>query len=374
MSATPTLSDVSAEPDRSSQPDPEAVKSLHGQVFGDCNAGIGTLLVFTGDKLGLFRALADAGPLTPGELARRAGGLNERMLREWLSAMAAAGYVRYHPPQGERFGLSPEQSVVFAGEGHPAFMQGPIDLIYSLFQDEPRLRDAFRHGRGLAWGDHSACLFCGTSRFFGPLYRSSLLQEWLPAVGGLVETLKAGADVADVGCGLGTSTVLMAEAFPASRFAGFDNHAGSIESARAAAREAGVADRVRFEQAPAKAFAGRYDLICFFDALHDMGDPVGAAAHAREHLKPGGVVMLVEPYAEDRLEDNLTSDRAAVSRFFYAASTLACVPGSQAQEVGAALGAQAGRRRLTAVLKEAGFDHVRVATATAANLVIEARA
>jgi SAM-dependent methyltransferase len=351
--------------------DPQVLQALHGKVLGDCNAGIGGLLAFLGDKLGLFRLLADAGPLTTAQVAERAG-VNERMVREWLAAVAAAGYVTYQP-EGERFGVTPEQAVVFASEGHPAFLQGPIDLIYSLYHDEPKLRDAFRHGRGVAWGDHNACLFCSAERFFGPLYRSSILHEWLPAIDGVVDTLRRGADVADVGCGHGTSALIMAEAFAASRFSGFDSHAGSIDAARRAAADAGVNDRVRFETGSAKEYGGQFDLICFFDALHDMGDPVGAAAHARKHLKPGGVVMLVEPYAEDRLEDNLSSARAPVSRFFYAASTLACVPASQAQEVGRALGAQAGPRRLTAVLQEAGFGRVRVAARTAMNLVFEAR-
>lgn len=350
---------------------PEALQALHGKVLGDCNAGIGGLLAFLGDKLGLFRLLADSGALTSAEVAERAG-VNERLVREWLSAMAAAGYVTYEP-QGERFGVTTEQAIVFAAEGHPAFLQGPIDLIYSLYQDEPQLRDAFRHGRGMAWGDHNACLFCSAERFFGPLYRASILDEWLPSIAGVVGILRGGASVADVGCGLGTSSLIMAQAFPASRFSGFDNHAGSINTARKAAAEAGVTDRVRFETASAKEYAGEFDLICFFDALHDMGDPVGAAAYARERLKPGGVVMLVEPYAEDRLEDNLSLARAPLSRFFYAASTLACVPGSQAQEGARVLGAQAGPRRLMDVLHEAGFNRVRVAAKTAMNLVIEAR-
>ncbi|MBS0265819.1 MAG: methyltransferase domain-containing protein [Planctomycetes bacterium] len=350
---------------------PEALQALHAKVLGDCNAGIGSLLAFLGDKLGLFRLLAAAGPLTTTEVAEGAG-LNERLVREWLSAVAAAGYVTYQP-DGERFGVTPEQAIVFATEGHPAFLQGPIDLIYSLYHDEPKLSDAFRHGRGVPWGEHNACLFCATERFFGPLYRSSILGEWLPAIDGVIETLQGGADVADVGCGLGTSALIMAGAFPASRFAGFDSHTGSIHSARQAAAEAGLTDRVRFEPISAQEYAGKFDLICFFDALHDMGDPVGAAAHAKERLKPGGVVMLVEPYAEDRLEDNLSSERAPVSRFFYAASALACVPGAQAQAVGRALGAQAGPRRLTMVLQEAGFGRVRVAARTAMNLVLEAR-
>lgn len=362
-------SPVTKSPARAINPD--ALQALHGKVLGDCNAGIGGLLAFMGDKLGLFRLLAAAGPLTANQVAAQAG-VNERLVREWLSAVAAAGYVKYEP-EGELFEVTPEQAVVFAAEGHPAFMQGPIDLIYSLYHDEPQLRDAFRHGRGVRWGDHNACLFCSTERFFGPLYRSSIVGEWLPAIDGLIETLRNGADVADVGCGLGTSALIMAGVFPASRFAGFDNHAASIDSARRAATEAGLNDRVRFEAAAAKEYTGEFDLICFFDSLHDMGDPVGAVAHAKERLKPGGIVMLVEPYAEDRLEDNLSSARAPVSRFFYAASTLACVPGSQAQEVGLALGAQAGPRRLTAVLHEAGFDRVRIAARTAMNLVVEAR-
>lgn len=351
---------------------PEALQALHGKVLADCNASIGGLLTFLGDKLGLFRLLASCGPLTTTDVAEKAG-VNERLVREWLSAMAAAGYVTYEP-DAERFGVTPEQAIVFAAEGHPAFLQGPIDLIYSLYQDEPKLRDAFRHGRGMPWGEHSACLFCSTERFFGPLYRSSILSEWLPSIDGLIDTLQRGADVADVGCGLGTSALIMAGAFPVSRFVGFDNHTGSVDAARHAASEAKLADRVRFQTVSAKQYTGQFDLICFFDSLHDMGDPVGAAIHARKQLKPGGVVMLVEPYAEDRLEDNLSSARAPISRFFYAASTLACVPGSQAQEVGRALGAQAGPRRLTAVLHEAGFRHVRVSTRTAMNLVIEARA
>jgi SAM-dependent methyltransferase len=349
----------------------DSLQELHGKVLGDCNAAVGGLLAFIGDKLGLFRLLANAGPLTSTELALRSG-VNERMVREWLSAVAAAGYVSYEPLV-EQFGVSPEQAIVFATEGHPAFMQGPIDLIYSLYQDEPKLRDAFRHGRGLAWGDHNACLFCSTERFFGPLYRASILNEWLPSIEGVTDMLRRGADVADVGCGAGTSALIMAREFPDSRLAGFDNHAGSIETARRATAESGLTERVRFDVASANEYAGNFDLICFFDSLHDMGDPVGAAVYARKHLKPGGIVMLVEPYAEDCLEDNLASARAPVSRFFYAASTLACVPGSQAQDVGRALGAQAGPKRLIELLRQAGFERVRVTTSTAMNMVIEAR-
>ena len=367
-----THDDASAATDDRSQPEPEALKQLHGKVLGDCNGSMGTLLAFMGDKLGLFGRLAADGPATSAELAEQSG-LDERLLREWLSATAAAGYVHYDADAGHRFSLTREQAAVFACEGHPASLQGIIDIIYSAFGDEPKLREAFGTGRGVDWSERNACLFCATNRFFGPLYRTALVDQWLPSIEGMVEKLTAGADVADVGCGHGTSTLLMAEAFPKSRFTGFDYHAGSVKDAGDAARAAGVSEQCRFEQASAKTFEGSYDLICFFDALHDMGDPVGAATHARRRLKPGGVVMLVEPYAEDTLQDNLIGERAAVSRLFYAASVLACVPASQAQEVGLALGAQAGRRRLTAVLNEAGFNRVNVAVATATNLVIEAR-
>ena len=351
-------------------PDRERLEAFKGQVFTDANGAMGVLMAFMGDKLGLFRRLAEDGPATSDELAS-AAGLDERMLREWLSAVASAGYVQYEP-KGRRFAVLPEQRAVLAEEENPASILGLLDIIYTYFNDEPKLREAMRHGRGLDWGEHHPCMFCGTNRFFTPLYAASLLQQWLPAIQGLTDRLRAGIDVADVGCGHGTSTRMLAEAFPASRFTGFDYHAGSIEDARRNAEAAGF-NNLSFAAASAKTFEGAFDLICFFDALHDMGDPVGAAVHARERLKPGGVVMLVEPYAEDTLEENLTSDHAPVSRLFYAASTMACVPASQAQEVGRALGAQAGRHRLFGVLEEAGFTQMRVAVATAANLVIEAR-
>lgn len=355
-----------------SEIDPSALEQLQGKVVSDCGAGLASLLVFMGDKLGLFRTLGELVLCTSSQLARQAG-VNERMTREWLSTMAMSGYVEYDALT-ERYFLTPEQHAVFADEQHPALMQGEFDLTYSVFQDEPKLREAFRHGKGLPWGEHHACLFCGTSRSFGALYRGSLVSEWLPALEGVVDRLKQGIDVADVGCGLGISTLLMAQAFPRSRFVGFDNHADSIVQACDAAIAAGVADGLRFEQTQAKSYAGQYDLICFFDALHDMGDPVGAAIHARKSLKPGGVLMLVEPNAADDLKANMASPFAPISRLFYAASTLACVPGSLSQEGQAALGAQAGPRRLTAVLKEAGFDRVRLAASTPLNLVLEARA
>jgi SAM-dependent methyltransferase len=351
---------------------PAALEQLQGKVVTDCGSGLVSLLVFIGDKLGMFRVLGERGPCSPSQLARDAG-LNERMTREWLAAMAMSGYVDYDG-ESDRYALTPEQHAVFADEQSSALMQGEFDLIYSVFQDEPKLRDAFRHDNGLAWGEHHACLFCGVNRSFGALYRGSLVEEWLPAIDGLAKRLEAGIDVADVGCGLGASAILMAQAYPNSRFFGFDNHAASIAQARDAARVAGVADRLRFEQGSANEYEGKYDLICFFDALHDMGDPVGAATHARESLKAGGVLMLVEPNSADELAANMASPLAPISRMFYAASTLACVPGSLSQKGQAALGAQAGPRRLTAVLREAGFTQVRLATSTPLNLVMEARA
>ena len=273
--------------------------------------------------------------LSPAELARRTG-TRERYVREWLSAQAAAGYVSYDAASN-LFSLTPEQVAVFADEDSPAAMAGAFEVLSSLWLDEPKVAEAFRSGHGVAWHDHSKCLFSGTERFFRPGYNVNLVDGWLPALDGVVARLEAGARVADVGCGHGASTIVMAKAFPRSQFTGFDYHEASIERARAAAAEAGVADNTRFEVAPAKSFTGTYDLVAFFDCLHDMGDPVGAAAHVRERLAPDGTWMIVEPMAGDRLEENLNP----VGRLFYAGSTMICVPTSLAQEVGAALGAGA---------------------------------
>jgi len=339
-----------------------------GKMLGDVGAAIGAALVIVGDKLGLYRALAEGGPATSDELAGRTG-CAERYLREWLAAQAAAGYVEYDAANG-RYSLSPEQAVAFAEEGHPAFMPGFYDLIGSIIRDEPKIEEAFRTGRGVGWHEHDAALFHGTERLFRPGYAANLMSSWIPALDGVQAKLERGAKVADLGCGHGASTILMAQAFPKSRFVGFDYHAPSIERARAAAKSQGLGDRVRFEVASAKDFPGRdYDLVAIFDALHDMGDPVGAARHVRETLVPDGTWMIVEPFAYDTVEENLNP----IGRIFYAASTMICTPASLSQEVGLGLGAQAGEKRLREVVTAGGFTRFRRATETPVNLVLEAR-
>jgi SAM-dependent methyltransferase len=348
--------------------DPDALQALAGKVVGDMGAAISAVLVVIGDKLGLYGALADQGPATPAELARRTG-TTERYVREWLSAQAAGGYVTYDASSGE-FSLTPEQALVFAAEGHPAFMAGGFEILSAAFRDEPKITEAFRTGKGVGWHEHDVCLFRGTERFFRPGYNANLTTAWIPALDGVEAKLKAGARVADIGCGHGASTIVMAQAYPNSRFFGFDYHAPSIERARQLAVEAGVADRATFEVASAKAFPGEdYDMVAIFDALHDMGDPVGAARHIRGALKPGGTWMLVEPFANDDLADNLNP----VGRMFYSASTLICTPASLSQEVGLGLGAQAGEARLRKVVEEAGFTHFRRAAETPVNLVFEVK-
>jgi ubiquinone/menaquinone biosynthesis C-methylase UbiE len=349
-------------------PDPDKLDRFVGRMLGDVGAMMTGALVAMGDRLGLYRVLAEAGPSTPAELAKRAG-VNERYLREWLSAQAASGYVTYDPETGA-FALDPEQAAVFVDEDSPAYMMGAFDIATAVWNDEPRVRDAFRSGRGVGWHERHPCLFCGTERFFRPSYHHHLVPEWLPALRGVIEKLKAGARVADVGCGHGASTLIMAKAFPASTFTGFDYHGGSVEAATDMARNAGLDGRVRFEKASAKDFPGEnYDLVCFFDCLHDMGDPVGAARHVRAVLAPDGTWLVVEPFAKDELVENLNP----VGRVYYAASTMICTPASLSQEVGAALGAQAGPERLLSVIREAGFSEARVALETPFNLVIEAK-
>ena len=351
------------------QLDLDRLNAFAGKMVGDIGVAASAALIVLGDRLGLYKALAKGGPATPAELAA-ATGTRERYVREWLSAQAASEYVEYDSASG-RFALNPEQAMVFADEGGPAFMAGAFELIAAMFADEPRIAEAFTTGKGVGWHEHHPCLFRGTERFFRPGYNANLMSSWIPALDGVEDRLKAGARVADVGCGHGASTVLMAQAYPASRFHGFDYHGPSIERARAAAAEAGVADRVTFEVAAAKDFGGGpYDLVAIFDALHDMGDPVGAAAHIRETLAPDGTFMLVEPFAGDRIEDNLNP----VGRIFYSASTFLCTPASLSQEVGLGLGAQAGEARLRDVATQAGFTHFRRATETPFNLVFEARA
>jgi 2-polyprenyl-3-methyl-5-hydroxy-6-metoxy-1,4-benzoquinol methylase len=350
------------------QVDRGKLEAFQGKMIGDMGAAVSAALVLIGDKLGLYRTLTEIGPATPAKLAEAAGAA-ERYVREWLSAQAAAGYVEYDRKTGE-FSMSPEQSMVFADEGGPAFMAGGFEMLAAMFRDEAKVTDVFRTGKGLGWHEHDSCLFRGTERFFRPGYNANLTSAWIPALEGLEARLDRGARVADVGCGHGASTVLMAKAYPNSRFYGFDYHGPSIERARQAAREAGVEDRVEFEVASAKDFnGGAYDMVAIFDALHDMGDPVGAARHIRESLAPDGTWLLVEPFANDDLADNLNP----IGRLFYSASTMICTPASLSQEVGLGLGAQAGEARLRKVAEDAGFTRFKRATETPFNMVFDVR-
>lgn len=348
--------------------DVRKVEEFAGKVMADIGGAMALLLSYIGDQTGVYRALRDIGPSSARDLAGSAG-VDERYLAEWLGGQAAAGYVTYDPAT-ERFSLTPEQAVVLAQEGHPACMQGFVQLLVSQFATHDQAVETFRSGAGRAWSEHHSCCFCGTDRFFRPGYAVNLIASWLPALEDVLGKLEEGAKVADVGCGLGSSTVLMAEAFPKSTFHGFDFHPPSIEAARTRAAEAGVSANTRFEAVAAKDLPEEgYDLVCMFDALHDMGDPVGAARRIRRCLAPDGTFMLVEPLAGDSLSDNLH----LVGQIFYSASTLVCTPSSRAQEVGLALGAQAGEKRLTDILRQAGFTRVRRASETATNMVLEAR-
>ncbi len=347
--------------------DADKLNAFLGRMVGDLGAIATGALVVLGDRLGLYKAMRAGGRMSPSELARRTG-TRERYLREWLAAQAAAGYVEYDD-DANLFYLNPEQATVFADDDSPAAMAGAFEVMSSFWLDEPKVAEVFRSGRGLAWHDHSKCLFSGTERFFRPGYNANLVSSWLPALDGVVEKLERGASVADVGCGHGSSTIVMAKAFPSSTFTGFDYHPASIERAREAANEAGVAANTRFEVADAKSFDGRFDLVAFFDCLHDMGDPAGAAAHVREVLTPDGSWMIVEPFAHDRLRDN----RNPVGRIYNAGSTMVCTPCSLAQEVGLGLGAQAGELRLRQVVTAGGFRRMRRATETPFNIVFEAK-
>jgi 2-polyprenyl-3-methyl-5-hydroxy-6-metoxy-1,4-benzoquinol methylase len=316
----------------------------------------------------LYRALAGAGGLSPAELAQRTGSA-ERYVREWLNAQAAGGYVEYDPDSG-RYTLPPEQAVALTDSDSPAYLPGFFQIALGSVIDSPKIVDAARTGDGVGWHEHVHDVHEGCERFFRPGYNASLVTDWLPALDGVVEKLERGAHVADVGCGHGASTILMAQAFPESTFVGWDYHDGSIETARKRAQEAGVADRVSFQTAPAAAYSGTdYDLVTMFDCLHDMGDPVGAARHVRSTLKPDGTWMIVEPNAGDRVEDNLNP----IGRAYYAFSTLLCTPASLSQEVGLALGAQAGEARIHDVVQAGGFGGFRRAAETPFNLVFEAR-
>jgi SAM-dependent methyltransferase len=342
------------------------LQDFMGKLVVDMGGAALMANVILGEELGLYRAMADGSPVTPEELADRTG-CNARLLREWLSAQAASGYVEH---ETGRFRLPPEQAMALADEDSPVYVAGGAVVLASMYIDKDKLIAAMRGDGALSWADHHPCLFSGTERFFRPGYRANLVSSWLPALEGVVPRLERGAKVADIGCGHGASTVILAQAFPNSTFHGFDFHGPSIEEARRRAADAGVQQRASFTQASAKEFPGRdFDLVCFFDCLHDMGDPVGAARQAHAALKPGGTVLLVEPFANDSLEQNLNP----VGRLFYAASTCVCTPNSLSQEVGLGLGAQAGEKRLRHVFMEAGFSHFRRATETPFNLVLEAR-
>jgi SAM-dependent methyltransferase len=338
------------------------------KAVGEMGAAMNAALIVIGDRLGLYKAMAGAAPMTSAELAK-ATGTHERYVREWLAAQAAGGFVTYDPAT-QSYTLPPEQAMALADENSPVFLPGFFEIVEASVRDVPKITDAFRSGKGIGWHEHDACLFTGTERFFRPNYRAHLVKEWIPALGDTEAKLQAGASVADVGCGLGTSTILLAQAYPKSKFVGFDYHPRSIELARDAAAKAGVSDRVKFEVAKAKDFPGKgYQLVAFFDCLHDMGDPEGAARHVLQSLEPNGTWMIVEPFAGDKLEDNLNP----IGRVFYAASTMLCTPASLSQEVGLALGAQAGEGRLAKILRSAGFSRVRRAAETPFNIVLEAR-
>jgi SAM-dependent methyltransferase len=334
----------------------------------EVGATLNTALVVMGDRLGLYRALAEAGPLTSEELARKTDTA-ERYVREWLSAQAAGGFVDYDADTG-RFSLSPEHAVALTDENSPAFLPGFYQIALGSLHDSPRIIEAAKSGAGVGWGDHVNDVQEGCERFFRPGYNANLVATWLPALEGVTDKLQKGATVADVGCGHGASTVLMAEAFPNSTFVGSDYDQGSIETARLRAETAGVSNRVRFDVAPASGFAGKnFDFVTVFDCLHDMGDPVGAARHVLQSLAPDGTWMIVEPAAGDQLTDNLNP----VGRAYYSFSTLLCCPSSLSQEVGAALGAQAGEARIRDVVTTAGFTRFRRVTETPFNIVYEAR-
>ncbi len=341
---------------------------LQQKVVGDVGGAIGVFMAYIGDQSGAYRALEEHGPCGHEQLAAKAG-IDARYLREWLSANAAAGYVAYDPEK-DTFNLTPEQAALFTHEGETTCMQGFFQSVIGQFATHDTAVEVFRTGRGRPWGEHHTCCFCGTDRFFRPGYAANLVDNWIPALEGVEAKLQAGAKVADIGCGLGSSTVLMAQSYPNSTVHGFDFHEPSIAEARQKAVDAGVSN-AKFEVVTAKDFPGSdYDLACIFDALHDMGDPVGTARHIKQTLGPDGTFMLVEPLAGDELVDNLN----VLGGIFYGFSTTVCVPTSRSQEVGLGLGAQAGEKRLTAVLNEAGFNHIRRATETETNMVLEVRA
>jgi SAM-dependent methyltransferase len=348
--------------------DEAKLKAFMGKMLGDLGAAISVPMVRTGIRLNLYKALDGAGPLTSAEFAEKAG-ISERYGREWLAQNAASGYLTYEAAS-RRFELPPEHAFAFAREDSPYFLGGGFDAVSALYQTQPLVEKAFVSGSAIDWGDHAGCLFCAIGAMLRPRYAANIVQNWLPALDGVLDKLQRGAKVADVGCGTGQSTLIMARAFPNSSFVGYDFHEPSIRHAEAQARLPGGPGNARFEVASAKDFPARdLDLVTFFDVLHDLGDPVGAAAHVRRSLKPDGAFMLMEPLAGDATEENL----GPVGRVAYAFSTMACVPVSLSQEVGAALGAQAGQKRLTEVIEAGGYSKVRRAAETPFNMILEAR-
>ena len=344
------------------------LNQLIGQLLSDLGGASSVAMVRIGDALGLYKSLHAGGAMTAAELATAAGA-SERYVREWLSHQAASNYLSYDSAT-RRFALPEEQAMVFAAEDSPVYMLGGFDLIAAMLDNQAKVEAAFRDGNGVAWGDQAGCMFCAVARFFRPGYHNNLIRSWLPALDGVVEKLNGGAKVADVGCGHGWSTVMMAAAFPNSQFVGYDFHPSSIDAANEHARSHGVMQNVRFEVGTAKDFSEtELDLVTFFDCLHDMGDPLGAAAHVRGSLKSDGSWMIVEPIAGDSLEQNLNP----VGRLYYAASTMICIPTSLSQEVGTALGAQAGEAKLREIITAGGFGSVRRAAETPFNMILEAR-
>ena len=348
--------------------DQDKLHAFVGKMLGELGGAWSVPTVRIGVRLGLFDTLHREGPATANELAKRAGGLTERYVREWALAQAAGGYIDFDPASG-KFSLSPHQAMVFAIPDSPVYLAPAFDMAAAMIEGEPKVEAAFRTGEGVRWGDTAGCLFCATGAFFRPGYVNNVVQNWIPALDGVVEKLKAGAKIADVGCGVGFSTLLMAEAFPASQFVGFDFHEPSVVEARRHAEDHGLSGRVRFEAASAKDIAeSGFDLVTVFDCLHDMGDPRGCSAHMREILKKDGTWMIVEPLSADRPQDNMNP----VGRLYYNASTMICVPTSLDQEVGESLGAQAGETRLTEVIRDGGFSRVHKAAQGPFNMVLEA--
>jgi len=348
--------------------DMDKLHALLGQAVSDMGAALHAALIVIGDRLDLYRAMGDGEKFTPAELARRTGTA-ERYVREWLNANAAAHYVEYDAATGT-YSMTPEQSFALAKDDSAVHLPGFYHMVASCMKDEEKLTEVFRTGKGFGWHEHEPGLFHGCERFFRPGYLANLTTNWIPALDGVEAKLKSGARVADVGCGHGASTLLMAQAYPDSEFHGFDYHDASIATAQEKAKKAGLADRVHFEVAPAKSFPGEdYDFVAFFDCLHDMGDPAGAASHVHDALAPDGTWMIVEPIAGDDVAANLNP----VGRIYYSASTIVCVPASLSQEVGAGLGAQAGEKRIREVVTGGGFSHFRRATETPFNMVFEAR-